>query len=109
MNIFYSCQNTYKFYKAQTKIIVRRLPPNFTLDIFKSQVFPLPIYNYIYFVAADRSYGSNAFCRVYINFIKPEDVLKFKEKFDNYVFIGPKGIRLTLVKYLSSTSIFLRQ
>lgn len=107
MNSTYSCQNIYKFYKAPTKIIVRRLPPNFTLEIFKSQVRPLPVYNYIYFVAADRSYGPNAFCRVYINFLKNEDVLKFKEKFDNYVFIGSRGTGRTVFNNRIAIHVFL--
>lgn len=86
----YNCQKI-NFKHQINKVVVRRLPPNFTLETFKRQVHPLPLYNYIYFVEADKNYGPNAFSRAYINFLRTPDVFLFKEKYDNYVFIGPKG------------------
>lgn len=77
--------------KPPTKVIVRRLPPSMTQDEFISQVSPIPDYDYIYAVKGDMSLGENAFSRVYINFIKSDDIYLFKEKFDNYVFVDGKG------------------
>lgn len=37
------------------------------------------------------SLGQFAFCRAVINFNNPDDVILFKEKFDDYIFVDPKG------------------
>ncbi len=37
------------------------------------------------------SLGSNATSRAYLNFVKDEDIILFKEKFDGYVFVDNKG------------------
>lgn len=77
--------------KPLTKVIVRRLPPSIDLETFLNQISPAPDYNYIYLAKGDSSLGENCFARVYINFICPEDVYNFKERFDNYVFLDSKG------------------
>lgn len=77
--------------KLFTKIVVRRLPPSMSKDVFLNQVSPLPDFDYIYFVKADISLGEYAFSRAYINFKNPADIFIFKEKFDNYVFLDAKG------------------
>ncbi|XP_050309201.1 regulator of nonsense transcripts 3B-like [Anthonomus grandis grandis] len=83
--------------KPLTKVIVRRLPPTMTKEQFVNQVSPLPDYNYMYHVKGDMSLGENAFSRAYINFVCPEDVYTFKEKFDNYVFVDTRGHEYTAV------------
>ncbi|KAL1497311.1 hypothetical protein ABEB36_008295 [Hypothenemus hampei] len=83
--------------KPPTKVIIRRLPPTITKDEFINQVSPIPDYNYLYHVKGDMSLGENAFSRAYINFVCPEDVYSFKEKFDNYVFVDNKGHEYTAV------------
>ncbi|CAG9769349.1 unnamed protein product [Ceutorhynchus assimilis] len=83
--------------KPFTKVIIRRLPPTMTLVQFLEQASPVPDYNYIYHVKGDMSLGENAFSRVYINFVCPEDVYGFNEKFDNYVFVDNKGHEYTAV------------
>lgn len=77
--------------RPPTKVVVRRLPPTMTLDVFIDLVSPLPEHDFIYFVPADMSLGSNAFSRVYINFVNMADLLTFHEQFDNYVFMDNKG------------------
>lgn len=42
-------------------------------------------------MAADKALGQSAFCRAVINFRNPDDVILFKEKFDDYVFVDSKG------------------
>ncbi|CAE1310809.1 UPF3 [Acanthosepion pharaonis] len=74
-----------------TKVVIRRLPPSLTPEVFLEQVSPLPFYDYFYFVKADMSLGSNAFTRAYINFPCPDDIYTFKDKFDDYVFVDKKG------------------
>ncbi|XP_076250760.1 UPF3 regulator of nonsense mediated mRNA decay [Rhynchophorus ferrugineus] len=77
--------------KPLTKVVIRRLPPTMTQEEFLNQVSPVPEYNYIYYVKGDMSLGEHSFARAYINFICPEDVYSFKERFDNYVFVDNKG------------------
>lgn len=77
--------------KPLTKVVIRRLPPTIQQDEFLSQISPVPDYDYIYSIRGDFSLGENAFSRVYINFMNPEDVFSFKERFDNYVFLDSKG------------------
>ncbi|GAB1603721.1 regulator of nonsense transcripts 3A-like isoform X1 [Argonauta hians] len=74
-----------------TKVVIRRLPPSLSPEIFLEQVFPLPAYDYFYYVKADMSLGINAFTRAYINFPSAEDIFTFKDKFDGYVFVDKKG------------------
>lgn len=83
--------------KPFTKVIIRRLPPSMTKEQFLNQVSPMPDYNYMYHVKGDMSLGENAFSRAYINFVNPQDVYSFKEKFDNYVFVDSKGHEYTAV------------
>ncbi|KAK7866804.1 hypothetical protein R5R35_005238 [Gryllus longicercus] len=77
--------------RPPTKVVVRRLPPTMTLETFVDNVSPLPEHDYVYFVRADMSLGTNAFSRAYINFINMDDLLTFYEQFDNYVFMDSKG------------------
>ncbi|XP_030754632.1 regulator of nonsense transcripts 3B-like [Sitophilus oryzae] len=77
--------------KPLTKVVIRRLPPTMTQEQFLNQVSPVPDYNYLYYVKGDMTLGENAFARAYINFVCPEDVYSFKERFDNYVFVDTKG------------------
>nr|KAI8750923.1 regulator of nonsense transcripts 3A-like isoform X1 [Biomphalaria glabrata] len=73
-----------------TKVVIRRLPPSLTPEEFVQQVSPLPEYDFFYFVRADMSLGQNAFTRAYINFLVPEDIFIFRDKFDGYVFLDAK-------------------
>lgn len=77
--------------KPPTKVVIRRLPPGMTQEEFLSQVSPTPDYDYIYSIKGDMTLGEHAFSRVYINFVKSDDIYLFKEKFDNYVFVDSKG------------------
>ncbi|CAI9726839.1 regulator of nonsense transcripts 3B-like isoform X1 [Octopus vulgaris] len=74
-----------------TKVVIRRLPPSLSPEIFLEQILPLPAYDYFYYVKADMSLGVNAFTRAYINFPCAEDICTFKDKFDGYVFVDKKG------------------
>ncbi|GFS94643.1 regulator of nonsense transcripts 3A [Nephila pilipes] len=75
----------------QTKVVVRRLPPTMSEEQFIDQISPLPDHDYMYFVKADMRLGPHAFSRAYINFLIPEEIFIFKDKFDGYVFLDSKG------------------
>lgn len=74
-----------------SKAIVRRLPPDLTLKSFSEVVGGLPKHNYLYFVTCEKPYQLYSFSRVYINFVNYNELVEFKEKFDNYVFVDSKG------------------
>ena len=57
------------------KVVIRRLPPNFTADEFLDSISPTE-YNNFYFVNADLSLRVDATSRAYIEFKSQEDVSK---------------------------------
>ncbi|XP_019616391.1 PREDICTED: regulator of nonsense transcripts 3B-like [Branchiostoma belcheri] len=69
-----------------TKVVIRRLPPTLTEETLVEELGPLPDHDFFLFVAADMSLVPHAFCRAYINFKNPEDIIGFKDKFDGYIF-----------------------
>ena len=73
-----------------TKVVLRHLPPCLTEEEFMEIVSPLPAYNYLRFFKADKTIGSSATTRAYINFQSIESLFNFKERFDNYVFVDSK-------------------
>nr|CAG4645466.1 EOG090X04G9 [Lynceus sp. MCZ IZ 141354] len=83
--------------KPQTKVIIRKLPPSMTLEMFLEQVSPIPEHDYLGFVPADLSMGPLTFCRAYIHFISLDDVLIFRDKFDGYVFVDNRGTEFPAV------------
>lgn len=74
-----------------SKAVVRRLPPDLTLKSFTEVVGGLPRHNYVYFVKCERPDRPYSFSRVYINFVHFNELVEFKERFDNYVFVDTKG------------------
>jgi len=58
---------------------------------FLNEVSPLPEYNYIYFIPGDPNAVPFHHSRVYINFLKEEDMYMFTDKFDGYVFVDDTG------------------
>ncbi|XP_050440710.1 regulator of nonsense transcripts 3A [Adelges cooleyi] len=75
----------------EKKVVVRRLPPSMTEERFLNEVSPLPENNYIYFVPGDLQATPFHHSRVYINFLKEEDMYMFTDKFDGYVFVDDTG------------------
>ncbi|XP_056146063.1 regulator of nonsense transcripts 3A isoform X2 [Lampris incognitus] len=74
-----------------SKVVIRRLPPSLSREQLEEQLSPLPSYDYFEFFPADQSLYPHLFCRAYINFKNPEDILHFRDRFDGYVFIDNKG------------------
>ncbi|XP_065830484.1 regulator of nonsense transcripts 3B-like isoform X2 [Oscarella lobularis] len=75
----------------QTKVIIRRLPPDLTEEKFLQRLSPLPEHDYYYFCTADLTLGAHAFCRAYFNFRKFEGVLDFRRRCDGLVFEDARG------------------
>ncbi|XP_034042602.1 regulator of nonsense transcripts 3A isoform X2 [Thalassophryne amazonica] len=80
-----------------TKVVIRRLPPNLSKEQLEEQLSPLPAYDYFEFFPADQSLYPHLFCRAYISFKNPDDILLFRDRFDGYVFIDNKGLEYPAV------------
>ncbi|VDO43302.1 unnamed protein product, partial [Brugia timori] len=76
--------------KMPLKIILRRLPAAMTWEQLKTQLSPIPEFEFSEFVAAKSSEGIS-FSRVYFVFKKDDDAIAFKERFHGYVFVDDKG------------------
>nr|CAG4649254.1 EOG090X04G9 [Scapholeberis mucronata] len=83
--------------KPPTKVVVRRLPPTMTEEIFIEQISPLPENDLFYFVKGEQHVGVPNFSRAYINFLNIEEIFTFQEKFDGYVFLDEKGVEYPAV------------
>lgn len=97
-------QNKLRIYKeirnnrnAHTKLVIRRMPPNFTMEVLLEKIGPLADHNYKYFVSTSNGCNEASFSRAYINFLRVEDLVRFKEKFDNYPFYDEKGVKYPAV------------
>ena len=62
---------------------------------------------YYVFIVVHCSLGQYAFCRAVISFKKPDDVFLFREKFDNYVFVDPRGKTSIKVPTIHTLSNYL--
>lgn len=58
---------------------------------FLNDISPLPEYSDFYFVNGNLSLGEFAFSRAYFKFKNFQEMLIFKDKFDDYVFMDSKG------------------
>lgn len=77
--------------KPPSKVIIRRLPPTMTEEVFLEQISPLPDNDFFYFVKGEQQFGVPTFSRAYINFLNLEEIFTFQDKFDGYVFLDQKG------------------
>lgn len=92
------------------KIIIRKLPPNLTSDLFIETIQPIPDYSDLYFVQADWSLGAEATSRAYIEFKNPEDVsckilklcsiMKLINSFYRFTF-SKKNLMITFLSTMS--------
>ena len=82
---------------SQTKVIVRRLPPDFTEEKFKEVINPLPANNMFYFFPGDQSLGKFGCARAYINFAADGDIVHFRDKYDGMMLQSQKGTKYRAV------------
>lgn len=66
----------------QTKVIIRKLPTSMTEEYFLELFEPLPKNDFFRFVPGDRTLAPNNFARAYINFLNPDEILSFRDKYD---------------------------
>ena len=81
----------------QTKVVVRRLPPDLTEEKLM-EIFPdLPPYTYFYFVGGDPSLGGLSFSRAYISFTDEASIMPFRDKYDGMFLESEKGSKYRVV------------
>lgn len=73
------------------KLVIRRLPPSMSEEDLLEQLSPLPEHDYFCFFEANTGLGPYSFSRAYINFMRPEDMDMFLQKFDNHTFSDRNG------------------
>jgi len=67
------------------------LPPDMTKEELEKILAPLPPHDYFKFHAADNSLAPAHTTRCYINFPNFEDILLFRDRFDNQIFEDKRG------------------
>ncbi|KAK4800691.1 hypothetical protein SAY86_021178 [Trapa natans] len=90
------------------KVVLRHLPPSITQDMLMDQIDTVfsGCYNWVSFRPGKTSQKHQTHSRVYINFIRPEDVIEFAHFFDGRVFVNEKGAQYkTIVEYAPSQRV----
>ena len=74
-----------------TKVVVRRLPPDMTEKKLLEIFLDIPQYSYFYFAAGDSSLGDLASSRAYFSFIDEASIVPFRDEYDGLLFESVKG------------------
>ena len=77
----------------QTKVVIRRLPPDFSAENFLETVNPLPSNSYFYFAPGDSTLGAHGCSRAYIAFNNEAEILPFRDQYDGLVLESGKGTK----------------
>ncbi len=77
----------------QTKVVIRRLPPDFSAENFLETVNPLPSNSYFYFAPGDSTLGPHGCSRAYIAFNNEAEILPFRDQYDGLVLESGKGAK----------------
>lgn len=77
----------------QTKVVIRRLPPDFSEEKLAEVLAPLPPHNYFYFAPGDPTFGLHGCARAYIDFADESMIVPFRERVDGLVLESEKGLK----------------
>lgn len=81
----------------QKKLVIRRLPPDFTEEKFLQTINPLPINTYFYFAPGDSSLGPYGCSRAYIAFENEEEIVPFRDQYDGLVLESDRGMKYRVI------------
>ena len=81
----------------QTKVVIRRLPPDFTEQKLLEIFLDIPPYSFFYFCSGDASLGNLAFSRAYFAFTDEATILPFRDKYDGLHLESEKGAKYRAV------------
>ncbi len=80
-----------------TKVVVRRLPPDMTEAHFFELFTDIPDYSYFYFTAGDPTFGELATSRAYFSFTEESSIVPFRDKYDGILLESAKGYKYRAV------------
>jgi regulator of nonsense transcripts 3 len=81
----------------QTKVVIRKLPPDLTEEKLLDVLSGVPSYSYFYFAAGDPSLGVLSFSRAYFTFTEEASILPFRDKYDGCVLESESGLKYKAV------------
>lgn len=71
-----------------------------TEEQFMNDISPLPEHSEFYYVNGDLNLGEFAYSRAYVKFVNFDELLIFKDRFDDYVFMDSRGYEFpAIVEY----------
>jgi len=80
-----------------TKVVVRRLPPDMTEETLFETFTEIPEYNFFYFASSDPSFGELATSRAYFSFTEESSIIPFRDKYDGLPLESSKGLKYRAV------------
>ena len=81
----------------QTKVVIRRLPPDFTQEKLLESIPLFPDHYFFYFSPGDPTAGALGCSRAYIGFSNEEDIPPFHAQYDGSIFESEKGVKYRAV------------
>ena len=82
---------------AQSKVILRHLPPDYTEEKLKKLIVPFPNCTYFSFVSGNASLGKFGCSRAYLNFLQTDKIVEFRDKYDGMALESEKGTKYRLI------------
>ena len=84
-----------------TKLVIRRLPQNITMDELTQFLDPIPDHTYIYIARGDCEFSreETLFARAYVNLSRQEDAFSFCKKLDGFPFKSAGRIYRPVFEY----------
>ena len=93
---------------AQTKVILRHLPPDYTKEKLTALIDPLPPFDCYMFVIGSPELGKFGCSRAYINFKHSQDIVPFRDTFDGTVLESESNIKYRMIIELAPYQIIPR-
>lgn len=81
----------------QSKVVMRKLPPDLTEDKLLEALPDLPPYSYFYFAAGDPTLGRLSFSRAYFAFTDESAILPFRDMYDGMYLEAENGSKYRAV------------
>lgn len=81
----------------QSKVVIRKLPPDLTEEKLLEALSDVPSYSYFYFTAGDPGLGVLSFSRAYFAFTDESSILPFRDKYDGLYLESESGAKYRAV------------
>lgn len=81
----------------QSKVVIRKLPPDLTEERLLEELSDVPSYSYFYFAAGDPHLGTLSYSRAYFAFTDEASILPFRDKYDGLYLESESGLKYRAV------------